>query len=427
MRRTITSLPTAVAVSFLVLLGSLPGAAPARADEAPAPAEAARAVPSVTVEAATRAEMQARVPVSGTLVARQQVQVFPQVSGFEITELLAEAGDRVKKGQVLARLSTDTLSAQQAQAEAEYQRAEAGVSQAQSSIDSAAATLTQAQSALERARRLRQGGNASQASLDQAVEAEANARAASASAADGLAVARAALAQAEAARRIARLNLSRADIVAPVAGLVVARNAELGALSGGSTAPLFTLIADGAVEMEAEVIETALQRLKAGDPAELSVAGMGDVAGEVRLIPASVDPVTRLGLMRISLAPSPGLRTGLFASGWVITDRREAVTVPATAVLSDGGGARVQVVRDGRVETREVRAGLLWQGRREIAEGLAEGEKVIARSGAFFRDGDEVRAVVADTDQGAQAATTAPAPDSETASAASPASGARQP
>lgn len=406
------------------VLAALLLAAPLSADEAASP-EAPLAVPSATVAAALPAEVQARVPVSGTLVARQQVQVFPQVSGFEITEILAEAGDQVERGQVLARLASETLAAQLAQAEAEYQRAEAGVGQAQSNITSADAALTQAVTALERARQLRQGGNTSQAVLDQAVAAEASARAAAASATDGLSVARAALAQAEAARRIAQLNRDRAQIAAPVAGLVVARNAELGALSGAAAQPLFTLIADGAVEMEAEVIETALQALGVGDPAEIVIAGMGEVAGEVRLIPASVDPVTRLGLMRISLAARPGLRIGLFASGWVITARREALTVPATAVLSDAEGDRVQVVSENRVETRPVRAGLLWDGRREIVEGLAEGETVIARSGAFFRDGDQVRAV---NDAGARdAAPAAPAPAAARAGGAAHAAEARQP
>ena len=359
---------------------------PATASEAPA-----RLAPSVTVDAAAVSEVQARVPVSGSIVARQLVRVFPQVAGPEITEILVEAGDAVAKGQVLARLSTDTLAAQLEQARAEFLRAEAGVSQAQSSIDSADAALTQAQTILQRVRQLREGGTASQSALDDAVAAEANARAQAASASGGLAVARAALAQAEAARRIAELNLDRADIIAPVAGVVVTRNAELGMLAGGGGDPLFVLLADGAVEMSAEVIETALGRLQAGDQAEITVAGAGTVPGKVRLVPASVDPVTRLGLMRISLDKGQGIRIGQFASGWVMTDRRQAVTVPASAVLADDGGERVQIVRNGVVETRPVRAGLLWDGRREIIEGVALGEQVIARSGAFFRTGDRVR------------------------------------
>ena len=69
-----------------------------------------------------------------------------------------------------------------------------------------------------------------------------------------------------------------------------------------------------------------------------------------------------------------------------------ALTVPLSAVLADERGERVQVVRNGVVETRPVRAGLVWQDRREILEGLEAGEQVIARAGAFFRTGDPVRA-----------------------------------
>lgn len=381
----------AVLLAALILPLTVSANEPAAASEA-----SARPAPSVTVAAAVRSAVQARVPMSGTIVARREVQVFPQVSGHEITAILAEAGDSVAKGQVLARLSTETLSAQLEQAQAEYLRAEAGVGQAQSTIDSATASLTQARTVLQRVQRLREGGTASQSTLDDAVASEANARAQAASAADGLAVARAALAQAQAARRIAELNLDRAAIVAPVAGLVVARRAELGAMAGGGADPLFTLLADGAVEMSAEVIETALAGLSVGDPAEITVAGIGTVAGTVRLVPASVDPVTRLGVTRISVDSSAGIRVGQFASGWIITDRRQAVTVPASAVLADSQGERVQVVRNNVVETRPIRAGLLWDGRREIIEGLAAGEQVIARSGAFFRTGDRVRAVAAE-------------------------------
>jgi len=349
-------------------------------------------LPVVTLATAERGWIEARVPVSGSLVARREVRVHALVSGHEITGIEAEAGDRVEAGQVLARLSEDVLAAQLAQAEAEYQRAEAGISQAESQIASAEANLTQAAATLERTRSLRQGGNASQAVLDQAIAAEASARAAAASARDGLGVARATLAQADAARRIARLNLDHARITAPVDGVVVARTARLGALSGGGDEPLFTLIAGGEVELEADVIETALSQLEPGDTAEIEVAGLGPVAARLRLAPAAVDPVTRLGAARIALAPDPRLRPGLFAGGWIITDRRQAVTVPASAILADDGGERVQVVKDGRVETRPVRAGLIWQGRREIVEGVAAGEAVVARAGAFFRSGDQVQA-----------------------------------
>ena len=124
----------------------------------------------------------------------------------------------------------------------------------------------------------------------------------------------------------------------------------------------------------------------------IQVAGLGEIKGHVRLVPAAVDAITRLGSARIALDADPRLRIGLYAQGWVISDQREAVTVPASAILADDSGDRVQVVKGGKVDSRTVRAGIIWQDRREILEGVAPGETVIARAGAFFRSGDMVRA-----------------------------------
>ncbi|MFC0340381.1 efflux RND transporter periplasmic adaptor subunit [Paracoccus niistensis] len=385
-----------LAALILLVPGPLLAMGGAPPEEPAAPA--ATAVPTVTVEPAAVTEVQRRVPLSGTLVARAEVQVYPQVEGLEITSLGAEAGDRVEKGQELARLSDATVRAQLAQAEAELQRATAGVSQAESQISSAEAALTQAVTALERARSLRRSGSGTQASLDQAIAAEAAARAAATSAREGLAVAQAAEAQARAAREIAQLNVDRTRIVSPVEGRVASRSAQLGSIASAASGPMFTLIADGSIEFQGEVIETDLPQLRPGQPAELQVAGVGRVTGRVRQLPAAVDATTRLGLVRVELDHDERLLTGLFSSGDIITDRHDAVTVPASAILADASGARVQVVADGVVETRPVDAGLLWQERREIRDGLAAGETVIARAGAFFTSGDRVNATTGDLD-----------------------------
>lgn len=369
--------------------------------------------PAVTVDSARMAPIERRVPLSGSLIARQEVVIHPKVAGYAVTALQADVGDQVAAGQVLATLQTDTLAALLAQADAEHERAEAGVKQADSQIASAEASLTEAALTLERTRRLRASGNASQAVLDQAVATEASARANAASARDGLSVARAALAQADAARVIARLNLDYAQITAPVAGTVAQRSARLGELSGSAAEPMFTLIAQGEIELAAEIIETAVPGLVAASPVTLEVSGIGAVAGRIRLLPAEVDPVTRLATLRIALEPDPRLRVGLFASGWVTLDRRQALSVPMTAVLATEDGDQVQVVRDGIIETRPVNAGLIWQGQREIVSGLQEGETVLTRAGAFFRTGDHVRPVATSADappDGAGAGTSAGSP-----------------
>ncbi|WP_281290023.1 efflux RND transporter periplasmic adaptor subunit [Paracoccus aurantiacus] len=385
--------------AFLSALAVLAPVGPLAAQEAgdpPADATTGGGALPVTVVPATVMPIEIRVPASGSLVARELALVYPQLAGDEITELLVEEGDRVTKGQVLARLSDLTVKAQLAQADAEAQRADAAVGQARSQIDSTEATLAQAAAALERTRQLQRGGSATRAALDEVVANEAAARAAAASARDGLAVAEAARAQANAALDLAKLNRDRTSVTSPVDGIVSERSARLGALGSAAGDPMFTIIADGTIEWQADVVETALNRLKVGDPVLASVAGMGEVPGVVRLLPAAVDPVTRLGEMRISLDQVVGLRSGLFASGWVIVDRHDGVAVPLTAVLEGDGAQIVQVVRDGIVETREIKAGAIWKGNREILTGLASGEQVIERAGAFFRDGDKVSPVTAE-------------------------------
>ncbi|WP_439149125.1 efflux RND transporter periplasmic adaptor subunit [Sulfitobacter sp.] len=355
-------------------------------------------VPSVTVDRATIAEIVNRVPISGSLEAYREVLVYPQVSGFPIEEIMVDAGAQVAKGDVLAQLNTDTLTVQVSQAEAEYARAQAGVRQAQSQITSAQASAAQAQSVLERNQQLERSGNTTQAALDQASANAQTADAAVASAKDGLEVARAQVLQAQASLDLARLNLDRAMIKAPTAGIISARNAQLGAIATSSGDPLFRMIQDGVIEVKAEIVETALARIEPGDDAQVDIPGVGLVNGSVRLVSPTVDSVNRLGDVRVSLHDGKALRTGVFAGGWIVTDRHDGLTVPATAVLTDANGDYVLELNVDTLVRRGVTAGLIWNDRREVLAGLEEGAVVVAKASAFFSDGDKVNPVMEGAD-----------------------------
>ena len=366
----------------------LSGAALAQ-DDAPGAADAP-ALPHVTVATVQTAEVMARIAITGTLIAREEILVTPQVSGFPIEELLHDEGDRVAAGDVLARLDDRTLAAQLVQAQAELARARAAVGQAESQIESTEASGEQSAAALRRTQSLRQSGSATQGALDDATSNDLTAQAAVRAARDGPSVSQAQVQQAEAALNIATLNARNAVIRAPVGGVISERNGRIGAIATTAGASIFRIIAGGEVEMQAEVIETALGQIEVGDPVELTIAGLGNVAGNVRRISPTVDPVQRLADMRISLEDD-GLRPGLFASGWIITERREAPTVPAAAILTTGDGdAVLRVSEDGVFDRVEVRAGILWNGRREVGDTLATGDRVVARAGAFFAEGDRV-------------------------------------
>ncbi|MGR3571836.1 efflux RND transporter periplasmic adaptor subunit [Brevirhabdus sp.] len=276
----------------------------------PKPTAQSAPPPSVTAATAERHEMIGRVPVSGTLVARREILVYPQVSGYTIDSIAVDEGDFVSEGDVLAQLNDTTLQAQYAQAQAEAARAQAAVSQASSQIASADASKTQADAALSRTSRLRASGNVSQATLDDAQAKAQTAAAAAQSARDGLAVAQAQMQQAQAQLRIAQLNLDHATLLAPASGLISQRNGQIGAIAASGGEPIFRLIQDGVVEVRSEVIETALAQISDGDPAQIDIAGIGRVNGKVRLIAPTVDPVNRLGTVLISLESTDSLRSG---------------------------------------------------------------------------------------------------------------------
>ncbi len=378
---------------FLLLpLAALLSLAAAPAPEPPAPA--------VTVVAAVRGSIAEEVVVTGSFTPREEVLVTPQIDGLAITDIRAEEGDRVAAGQMLARLSADVLQAQLAQNEAQVARAGAAIDQAAGSIAEAEANKTEADAAFGRARSLVATGSASRESYDQKLAASQTAAARLAAMQDATKVAQADQALAQAQRRELAVRLARTEIRAPVAGVVSRRTARLGAVVGQSGEPLFRIIENGAVELEGEVPEALLTRLRPGQKATVAVPGLDvALAGKVRLVAPEIDRSSRLGRVRIGVDAGPPPAIGGFGRGTVEVARHDGVLVPLSAVLFQPDGAQVQVVRDGVVQTRPIRLGLQGEGRVEAASGLAAGEDVVAISGTFVRDGDRVTPVRASVSQ----------------------------
>jgi len=106
-----------------------------------------------------------------------------------------------------------------------------------------------------------------------------------------------------------------------------------------------------------------------------------------------VNRTNRLGRVRVEIEGQGPLVIGSFARAEIETAHRDGVLVPLSAILFQPGGAIVQVVHDGTIETRPVTVGLRDAGQAEIAAGLQKGEQVVAISGTFIRDGDRVTAI----------------------------------
>ncbi|HEX6000582.1 MAG TPA: efflux RND transporter periplasmic adaptor subunit [Hyphomicrobiaceae bacterium] len=391
-------LTLAFAMISLTLVGrSLPRpAGPAESQAAKEMASAEPFAPMVTVARVAPAELTETVLATGSLVAREEILVGPEVEGLRVTEVLADEGQRVKKGDVLARLVADTLDAQVAQNDAALARNAAAIAQAKSTILEAEARLTEAGNAYERAKPLRQAGHMTEAAFDQREQAFRTAAAQLAATKDGLRVTEAERAQVEAQRRELMWRRGRVEVRAPSDGLISRRMARVGAYATGAAEPMFRIVAKGEVELDAEIVETRLGAIKVGQKANVDAAGYGQVAGTVRLVSPEVDTSTRLGRVRIFLGDSPGLRVGAFARASIVTATARGLTVPASAILYGPEGPTVQVVRSLRVETRRIKVGLTVGALAEVLEGLEEGDLVVARSGTFLRDGDTVRPVPPD-------------------------------
>jgi HlyD family secretion protein len=366
---------------------------PAPAAGTAAPAAQVRAQ-SVTVNTVGERDIVRKVLVAGTFVARDEVLVSPEIEGVAIVELLVEEGTTVKAGQVLARLSRTTLEVQLAQNAGALARAEAAIEQAQASILEADANRVQAVANLKRSESLQKSGFTSVETIDTRVALARATEARLTSSRNALLAARADLQSTKAQRQDIEVKLGRTEIKAPRGGMVSRRPARLGAIASMAGEPLFRIIAEGAVELEAEAAEADLALLRNGQAAIVSPASeIPNVPGTVRLVSPEVDRTTRLGKVRIALPVGAPVLIGGFARASIEAARSRSVAAPVAALAYGRNGTSVQVVREGRVSTRAVQIGLVGDGYAQIVTGLTAGEQIVAKAGVFVRDGDVVNVV----------------------------------
>lgn len=364
---------------------------------------AAKAPAAITTEVAAPVVSAARVTtqdfietalVTGSIVAREEIIVAPEVDGLRVLEVRAEEGDHVKKGDVLAIIVFEQLDALLAQNDASLARATAAIATAKSQIAEAEAREAEAKAQLERARPLLRDKYLSESTFDTRESAAKTAAAQRLAAESGLRSAEAEKAQVEAQRRELLWRRGNTEVRAPEEGIISSRNARIGAQA--SKDPMFKIIAKGEVELDAEASEFQLAKVKAGQQARIDVTGAGTLEGTVRLVSPEVNASTRLGRVRIFLGTNDQARIGAFARGVIETARSRNLAVPQSAVLFSEAGPTVQAIVNDKVETRSIEVGLAAQGLLEVKSGLAEGDLVVAKAGTFLRNGDAVRASLPD-------------------------------
>jgi HlyD family secretion protein len=373
--------------------------ATAQAQEAETAAPVKQAPPAITVTTVDNAVLRDRIRASGLVAALERVNVQPKIEGQPVEDVLAEVGDHVAKGAVLARLSDTALKLEKSQLAASRASAVASIAQAEAQLVEAQASAEEAWRTMDRAEQLHKQGNTAKAAADQAATAYTSANARVMVARQGAEAAKAQLELVEAQMANLELQLERTLIIAPVAGEVVQKNALAGSIASASNDPMFVIVRDGILELNADIAEQDLPRMAAGQRAVLRAAGVRqELTGTVRLIEPAIDEVTRLGRARISIDQADRVRSGMFLEAEIEVSEREVLAVPITAIGTDDEGAFVMTVDDGgRVHRNTVTTGIRDGGLVEIEDGVAKGDRVVAKAASFVRDGDLVNPVAAAT------------------------------
>jgi HlyD family secretion protein len=356
---------------LLAALGIWYGLRPPQAEpKAAESAKSAAAKPALSVNliAPEHEQWPRLLAANGNIVAWQESVISAEISNYRLTEVLVNVGDTVRKGQLLARISSDTVAAE--------------VAQSRASVAEAEANLADAQANAERARQLVASGFYSTQLANQYLTGEQTALA-------RLNAARARL-QAD------EVRLAQTWVHAPDAGVISARAATLGSLAQPGV-ELFRLIRGGRLEWRAELPEADLARVKPGMAAALTAPNGAKVTGRVRGIGPTVDPQTRNGLVYVDLpAVDAAVRAGMFARGEFDLGAAPALTLPQTAVLLREGFAYVfRVGNDYKVAQTKVAVGRRFGERIEILAGLDPAARVAATGAGFLADGDTVRVVEA--------------------------------
>ncbi len=352
-------------IGFAAVTLALGTAAPALAQDAQAAVPARATSLTVTTDIVREESVATEIAGNGIVAAWQEVAVGAQTGGLMLEDVFVVEGERIEKGQLIARLDSTLLRAQMAEQDAAVRAAEA--------------QLANAQAANARAERLNQTG---------AISAETSEERATA-----LATAAASLDQAKAVRATLDVQLARTEIAAPFAGIVSARPAVPGGIVQAGT-EIARIQRDGVLEAWIKVPEQKLGPVALGDPATLTGPDGATLTATVSALPETVDMTNHLAAITLRLPPDSGLKAGMFVRGTIRAGASPRLTIAQSALTwSDGKAAVFAVASDGTVSRRHVEAGARSDGRIAVSGDIRAGEAVAAQGAGFLQDGNRVRVV----------------------------------
>jgi len=330
------------------------------AEEEAAEKPAAAAVTCAPVEAA---EIEDIVDVSGVVAPppKLDAMVSSPIAG-RVAQVAVDEGDHVAAGALLALIEDPALPA--------------GSLEAKANVAAAQATKIAADQDVTRQERLVASGIGARKDLD-----DAKAKAAAAAAELDAARARSGLATSQ---------LSRREIRSPRAGVVLHLYRKVGETVDGTGATPIAEVADiSTLELHAQVAPQMLSRIAENMPARVRVLGLdAPVAGTVTRVAPAVNATTLLGLVRVTLASSTGIKVGTSGSAQISVEKRPGIRVPASALRrSMVGEDEVVVCKGGVVHVQEVKVGARDERGVAILEGLAAGDRIVTDHALGLEDG----------------------------------------
>lgn len=334
---------------------------------------------------------------NGTVEAKVVVGVSSKITG-RIVELLADQGDRVKRGQLLARLEDDDVRQQQQQSEAVLNRSAASLGVERANLRKARANLVLAEKNAERFKTLAEKNLVSKLEAEQYDTACKVAREEVARSQAAIEAVRMEQQSGRAGVGFARSKVADTLIYAPQDGVIITRDLEKGAtVSPGMS--IFTLADPRTVWVKANVDESLLMGIEIGKKATITLrSSTGEqLPGHVARLGHQSDRVTEE--LEVDVAfnePLKNFRLGEQADVYIVTGQKKNVSVlPAAAIVTKGRKTGVWVVAGGKLAFKEVTVGITDRSSiTEIATGLDGSEQIaVAPLGAMakFRAGMKVK------------------------------------
>lgn len=336
-------------------------------------------VHGVAVMEVRKANVPDFVEATGTVRAALSAQLASQVMGT-ITRVNVHEGDHVRRGEVVASID-------EAQQQAAYTSAKAGLQASQESIAAADADYALAEATMKRYQMLYDKKSVSPQEYDEVKTKLAAAKARRDAARAGATQAEAGVAQASTAMGFTRVR-------AAFDGVVISRLAEPGAMASPGV-PLLVVEDPSRFRLEAQVDESKIGVAKLGDSVSVVVDSLGDqaITGKVVQIVPAADPSSRTFTVKIELPSNPRIRSGLFGRVRFPRGTRDAIEVPTAAVLTRGQMQAVYVIGgDQLANLRFVTLGTSSGDKVEVLSGLQSGDRIVAAPAGRELSGKQIEA-----------------------------------